>query len=488
MAIGTAEVEPLELAQAYTVLASGGQRRDVTPILKIVDSRGNTLDTGASKPVSVLSDAAAYIISMILSNGANRPTEYWNNALTVPGHTVAAKTGTSNADVSVGKVKKILPRDLWTAGYSRDITTVVWTGNLDGSPTNMKADGLSSAAPIWREYMKFALAGKKDRPFEAPDSLYAATISSVTGKLASSATPDSFRVRSQFAVEPTDFDSSNQEVEVDALCNGKVTDATPAESVRRGILMDVTPVIEGMRPAWKRAIEASARASLSESALSQVGKAIIVDYNPGEVCPRPNANLSKVSVSSTFGQSSVQALGSNYVRIDYTADNPVIRLEIWRGDSLVRSVPIEGEQRSGSFVDNAMFFGNEFAGTQTIRVRAVDRYGYATEEKSQVSFESDKTAPAVTLVNPPDGDRAISVYTDQFFNLRFRVDDASTVTAVNLYMDGKLFRILGEGRDFSLPINDAKDFDVGEHTLGIEAIDAARNRGYEEVRLTILAK
>ncbi|HRI35788.1 MAG TPA: penicillin-binding transpeptidase domain-containing protein [bacterium] len=488
MAIGTAELEPLELAQAYSVLASGGKKRDATPILRIVDSRGNTLDPGIAKPTQVLSEAVAYLLSDILSNPNNRPTEYWNNALTIPGHTVAAKTGTSNADVSVGNTKKILPRDLWTAGYSQDITTIVWTGNLDGTPANAKADGLSSSAPIWKEFMKFALAGKTDRPFDPPESVYTAVISNVTGKLASSATPDSFRVRSRFAVEPTEFDSSSQEIEIDSLCNGKVTDATPPESVTRGILMDVTPVIEGMRPAWKRAIENLARSSLSEAEISQVGRAIIVDYDPSEVCPRPKASLSNISVSSTFGQNAVQALGSNHVWIDYVADNPIVRLEIRRGDTLVRSIPIEGEQRSGSFVDNAMFFGPEFSGPQTMRVIAVDRYGYTKEESSTVSFESDRSAPEIVLLNPVDGDRSISVYEDQFFNLRFRVDDASTVTAVNLYLNDQLFRILGDGRDFSLPINDVNDFDIGIHTLGIEAIDAARNRGYEEVRLEVLAR
>jgi membrane peptidoglycan carboxypeptidase len=48
---------------------------------------------------------------------------------------VAAKTGTSDKDVTKGKGEKILPRDLWTAGYTPQITTVVWAGNVDGSET-----------------------------------------------------------------------------------------------------------------------------------------------------------------------------------------------------------------------------------------------------------------------------------------------------------------------------------------------------------------
>lgn len=31
------------------------------------------------------------------------------------------------------KTGKIAPRDTWTAGYSPNITTIVWAGNVDGS-------------------------------------------------------------------------------------------------------------------------------------------------------------------------------------------------------------------------------------------------------------------------------------------------------------------------------------------------------------------
>lgn len=83
----------------------------------------------------VFSDAASYLISAILSDGTSRPNSFWNNALTLKDRPAAAKTGTSNKDVSQNGVKKILPRDLWTAGYTPQYTTVVWAGNVDGTET-----------------------------------------------------------------------------------------------------------------------------------------------------------------------------------------------------------------------------------------------------------------------------------------------------------------------------------------------------------------
>lgn len=136
LSIGTGEVRPLELAQAYSVFAQGGWRREPDPIIKIVDKKGNVITQYVETSGKyVFSDAASYLISSILSDGNSRPNSFWNNALTLKDRPAAAKTGTSNKDVSQNGVKKILPRDLWTAGYTPQFTTVVWAGNVDGTET-----------------------------------------------------------------------------------------------------------------------------------------------------------------------------------------------------------------------------------------------------------------------------------------------------------------------------------------------------------------
>lgn len=136
LAIGTGELKPIELMEAYSVFANGGWKKEPTPILKIVDKKGNVIDEYVeSNGKYIFSDAASYLLSVIISDASSRPSSFWNNVLTLKDRPVAAKTGTSNKDVSVGKVKKILPRDLWTAGYTPQYTTVVWAGNVDGTET-----------------------------------------------------------------------------------------------------------------------------------------------------------------------------------------------------------------------------------------------------------------------------------------------------------------------------------------------------------------
>jgi membrane peptidoglycan carboxypeptidase len=103
-------------------------------IEKIEDSEGVVLETHTvdPSPKPVFSPAAAYVVTKIISDPEARPDGFWRNALTIGKRNIAAKTGTSNKEMPGGK---ILPRDLWTAGYSPQITTVVWAGNVNGKET-----------------------------------------------------------------------------------------------------------------------------------------------------------------------------------------------------------------------------------------------------------------------------------------------------------------------------------------------------------------
>lgn len=98
------------MAQAYSVFANYGRKKELTPIIRIEDKKGNLIDAPRkTEGVQVVSQAACYILSKILSDATSRPNAFWNNVLTLKDRPVAAKTGTSNKDVSKGKKKEILP-------------------------------------------------------------------------------------------------------------------------------------------------------------------------------------------------------------------------------------------------------------------------------------------------------------------------------------------------------------------------------------------
>ena len=69
--------------------------------------------------------------------------------------------------------------------------------------------------------------------FKKPESVFSATIRQISGRLATDSTPDKLKVTSVFAVKPTEYEGSLKAVEVDGLCNGKVTESTPPEAIKK---------------------------------------------------------------------------------------------------------------------------------------------------------------------------------------------------------------------------------------------------------------
>ncbi len=87
LALGTAEVRAIDIMQAYSVFANNGVKRDVTGILKIEDTNGNTLESHEVNPgTEVFSPAASYITAKILSDVNSRPaSDFWRGALALAG-------------------------------------------------------------------------------------------------------------------------------------------------------------------------------------------------------------------------------------------------------------------------------------------------------------------------------------------------------------------------------------------------------------------
>lgn len=441
LAIGTGEVKPIEMLSAYSVFANAGWKKEIVPILRIEDRKGNVVDRYVeSNGKYVFSDAASYVLSTIISDAKSRPSDFWNNVLTLKDRPVAAKTGTSNKDVSVGKEKKILPRDLWTAGYTPQITAIVWAGNVDGTETKGTCDGLNCAAPIWHDYMEFAHRNLPKEQFKKPDSVYSATISTISGKLASENTPESFRVTSVFAVKPTAYENSMKEIEVDSLCNGKVTESTPADAVEKGYLINVNPIIDSYETDWLGPIKSWVRSEAGSAYFAEAKGNIITDFED-KVCERPGESSSRISVSTNLADVGVRPVGNNAIEVGYEADNPIVKLKFLRDGELFKEIAIEGEKVSGTYRNGTFDFDDSFIGEHTLDVVAVDKYGYSGKTSVVVMFgKGNNEDPVITVSNPPDS--SVKIYADQFFNLRFSVTDANEIVANNLVLDGKLWKIL----------------------------------------------
>ncbi len=489
LAIGTGELKPIELMQAYSVFANGGYKKEINPILKITDKKWNLIEQFSDSPgTSIVSDAAAYIISIILSDASSRPSDFWNNVLTLKDRPVAAKTGTSNKDVSKGGKKQILPRDLWTAGYTPQITTVVWAGNVDGSETKGTCDGLNCAAPIWHDFMEAAHKNLPKETFLKPESVFSATISQISWRLATESTPDKLKVTSIFAVKPTEYEGSFDPVEVDSLCNGKVTDNTPPEAIKKGYLATkLNPIIDGFEKDWLVSVSGWVRSEAGAAYFAWTEN--ILSQASDEICVRPNVWLSNITVSASFKDGGTYPLAKYPFEIKYSSDNTLSRLEFLKDDILIKKYPLADTDSWGVFKVPSITFGEDFRGEHTLTFRAIDKYGYSATYSARVTFQDRDPSAIITIVSPLKESALTKIYGDQYFNLRFTLAPGqSEIKSVNLYIDGQLSKILPTDAEQTVAINEEKDILIWIHTVEIEVVDAKMKKARKALSFEIIAR
>ncbi len=144
IALGVAEVTPLEMAGAYATLSSGGRSAMPYVIRRISDrSDGTILYTHDGRQAARLLDPDV----VAMANDVFGAGIAWGTgrAAQLDGHAAAGKTGTTQDY-----------RDAWFAGYTTDLTAVVWMGNDDGTPTDGVYGG-SYPAQLWQRFMTRAL-------------------------------------------------------------------------------------------------------------------------------------------------------------------------------------------------------------------------------------------------------------------------------------------------------------------------------------------
>jgi penicillin-binding protein 1A len=139
-------VSPLEMADAYATLASGGIHHKPVAVTKVVFPDGKVDNIGRNPGNRVLTDGQAYEVTKILHQNVLGGTGVRANI----GCPAAGKTGTTSNF-----------NDAWFVGYTPRLSTAVWVGypNALVSMTNVhgiSVQGGSFPAMIWHDYMNIA--------------------------------------------------------------------------------------------------------------------------------------------------------------------------------------------------------------------------------------------------------------------------------------------------------------------------------------------
>jgi penicillin-binding protein 1A len=145
IALGSADVYPLEMIGAYSAFANLGWRVPPTPLLRVETFDGRKLYEAAPERIQVMSREEAYIMVDMLRDVVQRGTgtAVWNapgGGFRIPS---GGKTGTTN-DYT----------DVWYVGFTTDLVAGIWIGFDQPRQIMANAQGGRLAAPAWVAFMR----------------------------------------------------------------------------------------------------------------------------------------------------------------------------------------------------------------------------------------------------------------------------------------------------------------------------------------------
>ncbi|NOS66953.1 MAG: hypothetical protein HOO67_01135, partial [Candidatus Peribacteraceae bacterium] len=505
LAIGSAEVPLIEMVQGYATLADEGDVKPVTGIIKVTDTRGTLLlsmaDENAGAPARALDPRIAYEVTSVLSDIGARPNEYWKTVLSVPGTQSAAKTGTSNkclereekpgVDPNLAPCKKRRPDNVWTIGYTPVLVAGVWAGNATSEPLSDKADGLTVAAPIWKEFM--AKAQKILKPavtgFTMPEGIVQAQISLLSGELPTECTPVELRRSDIFLVEnaPTKDDPACVQLEVDKVTGLLASESCPAEA--REIKSFLVPYNAAGRdfPQWDTDVAKWAQAQAMENPRSGSGLSLFV-IGSGGVLPLPLAPTQKCDISLTPGRTVKPTLAIisptpggtvNYPsfapKLQYTVGSRVHSIEYMidgKAMATVTSTPWTPALRVPKSIEKA--------GSHIFHVTLTDQYFNQISAETTVTFSTDSSGPDIRLTSPADG---TEIAAKSPLTMRAESGDSGgEVKYVEFFIDEQLItRKPVAPYEIVYPLN----VTPGTHTVRAVATDLAGNTAEDAVMITV---
>lgn len=173
LALGSAEIRPIEMAAAYAAFANGGTWVAPYSIERVRSAHGRTLEEHFPETRTAASPQVSYVLTSMLKGVVDRGTGRRLAELPVA---IAGKTGTTD-DYS----------DAWFVGFTPRHTLLVWVGYDVKRSLGRGMDGAAAAVPVWKD---LAQAGLDDgwivegAEFQPPSGITYATIDFETGLVA----------------------------------------------------------------------------------------------------------------------------------------------------------------------------------------------------------------------------------------------------------------------------------------------------------------
>ena len=202
LALGTANLTPMEIATGWAAFANGGYKiepylieridsrdgqqlfvanpRSVPGLTPLLPSSG--VPSSESVPPSaeqIIDPRTSYILTSMLQDVITRGTG--RRALALQRADLAGKTGTTNES-----------KDSWFSGYNADLVTTVWSGFDQPASLGRNEYGGTVALPIWMSFMGEALKDRPQRLLPQPPGVVTLRVDPFSGRAATPGNPNAY--------------------------------------------------------------------------------------------------------------------------------------------------------------------------------------------------------------------------------------------------------------------------------------------------------
>src|SRR5262245_3486066 len=172
--LGAVELSPLEVAQMYQTMASGGFKTPLRAIREVTTQEGKPLARYALRVEQAIAPEPAYLITAAMQGVVREGTGQGLKTFIGPEIAAAGKTGTTDEQ-----------RDAWFAGFTGDRLAVVWVGYDDNRAARLS--GSASALPVWGDLM--AALPSEPLAMQKPDTIETVLIDPQSGLRADGSCP-----------------------------------------------------------------------------------------------------------------------------------------------------------------------------------------------------------------------------------------------------------------------------------------------------------
>jgi penicillin-binding protein 1A len=209
--LGAYETTLIRMVTGYSEFVNGGKKVSASLIDRIQDRNGRTIwrhDTrkcegcndpswhGQEEPLladpreQILDPRTAYQIVSMLQGVVQRGTAAYSVGAQI-NKPLAGKTGTSSD-----------AKDTWFIGFSPDLTCGVFVGFDNPRTLGPREQGATVAAPIFRDFMKEALADEPPIPFRVPPGITLVSVDRITGAPEAASAPGAIMEAFKSGTEP----------------------------------------------------------------------------------------------------------------------------------------------------------------------------------------------------------------------------------------------------------------------------------------------